>query len=472
MSRLAVLAALALSAPAPTASPLAPPAITGRDYQVRVLSSGLTVLVIEDHALPLVTVEIAVRNGSMTEPPERNGLSHLYEHMFFKGNQLLKSQEAFLERTRELGMVFNGTTETERVNYYFTTTADELRPSLSLMRASAESPLFDPGELQREEQVVIGEIDRDEADPFYQFSHALDLALWRDPTYKDPLGTRATVASATVEKLRLIQKRYYVPNNSLLILAGDVAPEVGFALATELFGGWARGPDPFLAHPVVEEPPLAKSRALVVIQPVQVAALEFEWEGPSTRGAELPATYAADLLSAITASPGSRFQRDLVDSGACVRAELAWQTQAHVGPISYGLEAAPDKVDACLLAALRELPRLAEPDAFSDAELRNATTALEQQKALEREAASEYAHVLSFFWSSTGLDYYDGYLPNLRQVTRASLGAYLAEYLLGRPGQPKPPFVFGALVSPELAAAGHLDQAHFEQLLGLPGRRP
>ena len=113
----------------------------------------------------------------MTEPPEFNGLSHLYEHMFFKGNRALPNQEAFLEKTRELGMVFNGSTETEQVNYYFTTTSDKLIPSLSLMRDSIESPLFDPEELRREQQVVIGEIDRDDADPFYHFGHEMDLAL-------------------------------------------------------------------------------------------------------------------------------------------------------------------------------------------------------------------------------------------------------------------------------------------------------
>src|SRR6187397_833779 len=68
------------------------------------LKNGLEVLVIEDRTVPLITVEIAVRNGSYTEPPEYNGLSHLYEHMFFKANKDLPSQEAFLNRTNELGL--------------------------------------------------------------------------------------------------------------------------------------------------------------------------------------------------------------------------------------------------------------------------------------------------------------------------------------------------------------------------------
>src|SRR5437660_12758349 len=81
--------------------------------QEKRLANGLDVLVVEDHAVPLVTIEIAVRNGSMTEPPDYNGLSHLYEHMFFKANKIIVDQSAFLEKVKELGIVLNGTTQTE-----------------------------------------------------------------------------------------------------------------------------------------------------------------------------------------------------------------------------------------------------------------------------------------------------------------------------------------------------------------------
>src|SRR5579884_1190995 len=125
--------------------------------------NGLQVLVVENHSLPLVTVEIAVKNGAMTEPPEYNGLSHLYEHMFFKANAVIPNQEAYLARMRELGMAWNGTTDTERVNYFFTTTSDHLKDAMVFMRDAIVSPLFDPKELEKERVVVTGEIDRNEA---------------------------------------------------------------------------------------------------------------------------------------------------------------------------------------------------------------------------------------------------------------------------------------------------------------------
>ena len=83
------------------------------------LENGLEILVIEDASVPLVTVEIVVKNGAYTEDTAFNGLSHLYEHMFFKANKALPSQERFLDKVNELGIVFNGTTSNERVNYFF-----------------------------------------------------------------------------------------------------------------------------------------------------------------------------------------------------------------------------------------------------------------------------------------------------------------------------------------------------------------
>ena len=84
------------------------------------LPNGLDILVLEDNSVPLATIELAVKNGAYTEPPEYNGLSHLYEHMFFKANKDYPSQEDFLDRVSELGIQFNGTTSYELVNYYFT----------------------------------------------------------------------------------------------------------------------------------------------------------------------------------------------------------------------------------------------------------------------------------------------------------------------------------------------------------------
>src|SRR5688572_18420697 len=84
------------------------------NYFWQKLDNGLEVVVIENHKVPLATIEIAVKNGAYTEGPEYSGLSHLFEHMFFKANKDYPDQEKFIRRTEELGMIWNGTTGDER----------------------------------------------------------------------------------------------------------------------------------------------------------------------------------------------------------------------------------------------------------------------------------------------------------------------------------------------------------------------
>ena len=435
--------------------------------QQRLLPNGLTVVVAEDHAQPLVTVEIAAHNGSMTEPPDYNGLSHLYEHMFFKGNQVLPDQEAWLRRARALGMSWNGTTSTERVNYFFTTTSEHLADSLAFLRDAIVSPRCEPQELEKERVVVTGEIDRNESNPFYHLYHATEARVWwRYPSRKDPLGNRKTVLKASVAQMKTIQDRYYVPNNSLLVLTGDLDPEAVFALAGTLFAGWKRAPDPFLQFPLVQHPPLPRSSVVLVQQPVGAVTGSLTWHGPSVKAEELEQTYAADTLSYLTAEPSSRFQQALVDSGACAEVTFSWFTQVNVGPVTVNFQATPETADRCVTAILAELKTLGAPDSVSAEELANAALRAELDKVHEREKPSELAHALSFWWASGGLDYYLGYVDRMRKVTQPQLRAFVDRYLTGQP------YVLSVMLSPEAARAG-LDQRHFEQLIGArPWREP
>src|SRR5712691_11726777 len=118
-----------------------------------ILANGLEIIVLEDHSVPLVTLELAVKNGSYTEPPELNGLSHLYEHMFFKANRAVANQEAYLKTIGQLGIAYNGETREEVVNYFFTTTSPNLRAAMNFMRDATRYPLFDEKEFEREREV-------------------------------------------------------------------------------------------------------------------------------------------------------------------------------------------------------------------------------------------------------------------------------------------------------------------------------
>jgi zinc protease len=400
----------------------------------QVLPNGLEIIVLEDHSIPLVTIELAVKNGSYTEPPELNGLSHLYEHMFFKQNRAIANAEEYLRRIGQMGIAYNGTTREEVVDYYFTTTSPNIRTAMQFMKDATRYPLFDEREFAREKEVVIGEIDRNESNPFFYLSKEMNNRLFfKYPSRKNPLGSRETVGAATTNMMRLIQQRYYVPNNSALVLTGDVNPAEVFKMAQEFYGDWPkREKDPFVEFPLVEHPPLPKSEANVILQPVQNVIISIGWHGPSI-GKDNPATYAADVFSFILRQPNSRFQRNLVDTGLVTGVDLSYYTQRNVGPIALVAQTTPDKARAALKALYEEVAHFNDKDYYTDEQLESAKGLLEADDLYSREKLSDYTHTLSFWWASTGLDYFRGYLPRLRATSRADISRYITTYIQGKP---------------------------------------
>jgi zinc protease len=303
-------------------------------------------------------------------------------------------------------------------------------------------PLFNQDELVRERPVVLGEFDRNEANPFFHLTRGADTILWSPGFYtrKTAIGLRDVITSATQAKMNSIKNRFYIPNNTALILSGDITPARGFQLAKQIFGDWPRGADPF-ATPAPNPPPLTKSSAVIVEKPVNGAAIYMAWQGPSVT-ADPAATWAADALSTILANPASTFQKRLVDSGLTFGVGLSYYTQAHIGPITVFAQTTPEKALAAEKAIMAEIVKLGDVNYITPEELKAAQTQLGIQALYQREQASEYAHTVGFWWAVTGLDYYRNYVSNMQKLTRADIANYVKKYLIGKP------HVIGLLVSP------------------------
>lgn len=417
-----------------------------------ILPNGLEVIVVENHGVPLATIEADARNGSFTQSATYEGLSHLYEHMFFKANATYSRPESFVNRASELGAVFNGTTQEEQVNYYLTVPSDSTMPALALLSSALQTPLFLREELERERAVVIGEYDRAESDPFYALRTATGKALWGTSwSRKNPLGERQVILATTPEQMRTIQKKYYVPNNTALIVTGDVNADSIFAAARRLFGGWQRAEDPFTADPIPPVPPLTQNIGVVVEQPVNAVLVMLQWHGPGAH-ADIPATYAADVFSDVLNQPGSRFQRKLVDNGLWQSLNVNYYTLNQVGPITISGEVAPGKLREAIAALDKELIEVVKPGYITVEAVDGVkrTRIVGTMESLER--ASGFAHQLGFWWAVTGLDYFYGYVDSMAKQTPDDLRRYASKYIIGKNR------VTGVLISPETRRAINLTE--------------
>jgi zinc protease len=399
----------------------------------RVLANGLEVIVVENHGVPLATVEIDVKNGSFTQTPEYAGLAHMYEHMFFKANEHLPEPDQFIDRAAELGAVFNGRTDEERVAYYMTLPADSLAGGMQAMADALRGPLFLKEEIERERQVVIGEYDRNESNPFFKLQSEIGKHLYPGQwSRKNVMGDRDVILTVTPEKMRTIQHRYYVPNNSVLVVTGDVTPDSVFALAEKTYGDWARGADPFAADPIPAIPPLQKNEAVIIEQPVGAVTVLLQWQGPSVRQ-DPKSTYAADVFSDALNQPNSTLQKRLVDTGLWQSIGVNYYTLDHVGPITISGQTTPEKLKSALSALDAEIQRFTEPGYISKEELEAVKAQRAVSSAFGRERASGFSQTIGFWWSVADLEYYMGYVDNMATQSLADLRSYATKYIVGKP---------------------------------------
>ena len=401
----------------------------------KTLANGLDVLVLEDNSVPLATIEIAVKNGAYTETPEYNGLSHLYEHMFFKANRDYPSQEDFLNRVSELGIQFNGTTSYELVNYYFTLPKFNLNEGLKFMNSAIRYPKFDAGEMAKENIVVDGEFQRNESNPYFALNDEMNHRLWGDLySRKNTIGNHDVIRSATPAKMDTIKNRYYWPNNSMLTIAGDVKHEDVFAQVENVFGDWQpSGFDPARRWPVPEFRPLQKTDYFIVESDLsRVPFVMYNWQGPDTRN-DLPATYAADVFSFIINQNSSKFSKALVDAGLALQVNIGYLTQKHTGPISVFVVPNPGKIKECLDEVNRQIALWDTDEYITDEQIETAKRQLEITQVKSEEITSDFTHTISFWWASASIDYLNTYIENLRKVNRDDLKQYVRKYIKNKP---------------------------------------
>ena len=428
---------------------LAPAAVAAQRAELekvlhqKVLANGMEVIVVENHGVPLATVEVNVRNGAFTQAKGYEGLAHMYEHMFFKANGRLEHSDEFIARAAELGAVFNAQTQEERVNYYMTLPKDSVEGAVQLMAAALREPRFLREELEREREVVLGEYDRNESNPFFTLQSELNRRLYPGQfSRKNIIGERAVLQTVTPEKLHEIQRKYYIPNNSVLIVTGDVKPAEIFAYAEAAFADWKRGPDPFKVDPIPPIPALAGSSALITEQPVNAVTVYVMWQGPSVRK-DPSATWAADVFSDAINQSVSAFQRRLVDSGLFQSVGFNYYTLDQVGPISVLGQTSPERLKEALAALDREISQLGNAGYITQEQLESTKAERAVTTAFGMDRASDFAHTLGFWWSVADLEYYMGYVDNMGRQSLQDLQAYAKKYIVGKPR------VVGVMIDPE-----------------------
>jgi zinc protease len=438
-----VLLALAVFAAIPSVLPAQRAALESIVHE-QTLENGMDVIVVENHAVPIATVEVVVKTGAMSQTPEDQGVPHLFEHMLFKGYRGGGGIE-FSQEAATLHAGYNGTTSQEQVTYYLTLPSSHTSDAIRVLAQLVRSPRFAKEDLNTERFVVLGEFRRNVSDPRFHLQNEISQLLWGSQwPRKYTLGDQVALLAVTPEHLKTIFERYYIPNNTALVVSGDVDPQKVFAAASDRFAGWKRAPDPYEQFPVPAMPPLASTQAVVVTGDVNEITVEIQWHGPSVRH-DADDTYAADVFSAYVDDEQSALQKRLVDSGNWHSASFGYSTLDHTGPISFYGTTSMDHLAAALTVLQAELSVMQGNEYFDPELLKVVEKRRSVATAFQLEESIGLAHSVGYWWSVSGLDYYLDYTDNLSKRVPSDLSGFVARYLGGKP------FVIGVL-APEKEA--------------------
>ncbi len=282
------------------------------------LDNGLSVFVKEDHKVPLAYIEIAVRCGGVTQRRDNCGIFHLYEHMMFKGNSLYPNSVAFKKAMTDMGVDdYNGTTSQHCVNYFFTVPSSEIKKSLEFWNAAIRFPNLYEKDFNEEKKVVISEISAEYNSPGSIYINFLRKNFFPDaPWQLDPAGAVDTVQNASLDELKSIKEKYYVPDNAALFIGGDVTVEEIKILVSQIFGDWKKSGFDFSSETVSQtKTPFDRTRFFVLknekISP-QIAQADIYYRGPDC-DFDREDTYPLDVLSEYLGDPESSFCQKLMD---------------------------------------------------------------------------------------------------------------------------------------------------------------
>ena len=212
-------------------------------HEVHVCSNGFTTVVAPQKAFPLVSLQVWIETGSIHEGEHLGaGLSHLLEHMVFKGTDEFSARQ-LNERVPELGGMWNAYTSTDRTVFYIDGPAAHWREFLHLLAQLCLHPAFPREEWERERDVIRREMSMYNDDPQDTAYHALIRTLFKVAPRRLPvIGTRSAFDSLSYEDMVAYHRSRYVPGNMFLCVAGDVEPAELFAAADAEFGSAAATP--------------------------------------------------------------------------------------------------------------------------------------------------------------------------------------------------------------------------------------
>lgn len=392
-----------------------------------VLPNGLKVLLKEEHKSPVVTFQIWYRVGARNERLGKTGLSHVLEHMMFKGSKKYGPKQ-FSQVVQRNGGNDNAFTSKDYTAYFENFAADRLEIAMDLEADRMQNLLLDPKDFLSERDVVKEERRmRYEDDPTNTMVEQMMATAFAAHPYQWPvIGWMADLGNLTRDDLYQHYRTYYAPNNATIVVVGDFDTRKVLALVQRYFGGIPRGPE--VPKVGAAEPKQLGEKRIVVKQEAELPAIYAGYKVPTIKH---PDAYALNVLQGILSSgKSSRLYKTLVyEKQIALYAGGDYEdvsADPHLFYVYAGVMPgkSTDEVEKALYAEIERLKN--EP--VADEELQKAKNQAEASFVMSQDSVFYQAMLLGQFETVAEWRIYARYLDNIRAVKKEDIQRVAREY--------------------------------------------
>ena len=394
----------------------------GQDVLRATLTNGLQVIIVRNTLAPVVTTMLNYRVGSDECPAAFPGTAHANEHMMFRGSPGL-SADQLAAISAAMGGDDNADTQQAVTQYFFTTPVENLEVALRVEATRMRGLLADESLWDKERGAIEQEVAQDLSNPEYLFYEQLLAAMFKGSPYAhDALGTRPSFDKTTGADLRQFHDTWYVPNNAILIIVGDVNPSEALQQVTNILGEIPSRPVPMRPE-YVFSPVKPETMRLDTDLPYGLIAIAFRFPGTDN-----PDFAAAQILSDVLSSQRGKLY-GLVPQGKALFAAFDYDVlpKAGLGYATAGFPAGAQSTE--LLQTVKEILRTGITNGIT-ADL---VEAAKRREILNAELQKNTVQGLAWAWSQAvaveGRHSPDDDINLIRRVTVADVSRVAAQYL-------------------------------------------
>lgn len=393
------------------------------------LSNGMKVILLEDHKVPVITFQVWYRVGSRNEEWGKTGLTHLIEHLMFKGTEKISAGE-FIRTIQENGGNYNAFTSQDFTAYFENIRADRVQVPLQLESDRMKNLIIKDREFQTERMVVIEErrLRLDDNPQAFLLEQVSATAFQTQPYHWPVIGWPSDLERLTPEDAREYYQEYYKPINAFIVVVGDFKRETLLLEIEKAFGSIPQGKAPEVYH--YDDPPQLGERRLIVQKSAQLPSIMMAYHVPNLQH---PDSYILDVIATTLAGgKSSRFNERLVRKEALVLSVDAQNSLVSFDPnlfyISAELLPGRDvrEVERVVDEELERLRR--EP--VGERELTKAKNQLEAAFVFGQDSVFSQGMMLAMYEITDSWRRVEDYIPSIRKVTAEDIRRVANQYLI------------------------------------------